>query len=81
MDFPTLGFPTMFTKPALCIEEKRVEVEEVVAMNAMNALKVMNALKATNALNALNKSRLSEKREGKEEATFGSVSARPKVAY
>jgi hypothetical protein len=29
VDFPTLGFPTMFTKPALCIGEKRVEIEEV----------------------------------------------------
>ena len=36
VDFPTLGFPTIFTKPALCIGEKRVEVEEVVAINAMN---------------------------------------------
>ena len=52
-----------------------MEVEEVVAMNAINALKGMNALKV------MNKSRLSEKREGKEEATFGSASARPKVAY
>jgi len=63
VDFPTLGFPTMFTKPALCIGDKKKEVEEVVAMYAMNA---MNALKVMNALKEMNKSRLSEKREGKE---------------